>query len=145
MNYAALENKITNNNNSYFVVRDTEYPVEDLKRNWSATVGGMSLEGCSAFETLEAAEAADKDYYQSDKVTHEYRYHPAHKGYCCVHYEGLGAFVLDVENLKEAIKVALEYEDNLVCTMEAGDGCFCASQVLSFHKVRAGRYIFEIG
>ena len=84
------------------------------------------------------------NYYDSDVVKHDYRFHPAHNGFCAVHYEGLGAFEVENEDLKEAIKEASEMEDGLACTSEAGDGHFFAQDVLSFHKVREGRYIFEI-
>lgn len=144
--YQALENKISNSNETYFVVRDTDHPAEDLVRGWSAEIGGISLEGCYAFETLESAIEADKEYHQTESQQKEWRFHPAYKGFCPVHYEGLGAFQLYAENVKDAIKEANEYsaENDLVLTSESGDGCFMSYQVVSFHKVRDGRYIFEL-
>jgi hypothetical protein len=144
MTYSELENKITNNKDSYFVVRDTDHPVEDLERNWSSFVGGRGSCGEGPFVSEE--DAIKSELYQTgnDKPKHEYRYHPAHEGYCIVHYDGLGAFQLESETIEEAIAEADEKRDYLAVTSDAGDGHFYAEQVLSFHKVREGRYIFEI-
>lgn len=143
MNFAELENKIDNTDGSYFVVRDTDHPVEDLERNWSTFCGGVHPNlGDFAYDTEDQAKQAEIDFY--GKVESEFRFHPAHNGFCVVHYEGLGAFELESEVLEIAIKEAKEYEDDLACTTESGNGHFFANQVLSFHKVRDGRYIFQI-
>ena len=135
MEYKELENNITNSDDSYFVVRDTNHPIEDLKRNWSAACGGVNpYNGDFAYVSLEEAIEADKKWNESDKPQHEYRFHPAHDGWCMVHYEGLGAYQLEAETLEEALKEADEYEENLACTSECGDGHFLAHQVVSFHK-----------
>ena len=147
MNYSELENKVTQNNDSWFVVRDTDHPIEDLKRNWSTFLGGVHPStGDFAYDTEEQAIEADKSWHQEEEAKDEYRYHPAHEGFCLVHYEGLGAFQLEAESIKEAIKEAKELSNNndLAVTSEAGDGHFYANQVISFRKVREGRYIFEI-
>jgi len=134
--YTALENKISNSTETYFVVRDTDHPVEDLLRNWSSTMGGVNYQGDFAADTLE----------ETENYEGEYRYHPAHEGFCIVDYEGLGAFCLDAENVKEAIIEANEYSErnNLACCGGSGDGCFESHEVVSFHEVRSGRYIFEL-
>ena len=129
---------------TYFVVRDTDHPQEDLDRNWSSFAGGWdnSLSGMS-FETVEQAKEADLSEAEWNTDC-EYRFHPAFDGFVKVHYEGLGAFVLESETLESAIEEANNYEDGLAVTMESGDGHFYAQDVVSFHKVREGRYIFEI-
>lgn len=121
---------------SYFVVRDTDHPQADLDRNWSSTVGGVNYNGDFAFASLEEAQEKDPN--------HEYRFHPAHDGFAIVDYEGLGAFALESEGLAEALVDANEYEDDLACCLGSGDGHFFAHEVKAFHKVREGRYIFEL-
>ena len=134
--YRALENIISNNNDSSFVVRDTDHPAEDLLRNWSSTVGGVNYEGDFAKETIE----------ETENLEGEYRYHPAHDGFCVVDYEGLGSFQLEAKTITEAIDEANKYsvENDLTLTYGSGDGHFYAEDVISFHKVRNGRYIFEL-
>ncbi len=128
---------------TYFVVRDTNHPQEDLERNWSTPCSGFSSElAGSVFNTKEEAEEAEIKYF--GQVEHEFRYHAAHESFVELHYEGLGAYVLDSETIEEALIEANNYHDDLACTMEAGDGHFYAQDVVSFHKVREGRYIFEI-
>ena len=129
--------------NTYFVVRDTNHPEEDLQRNWSAPAGGFSSElAGETFTTKEDAEKAEINFF--GQVEHEFRYHPAYDSFVEFHYEGLGAFVLDAETIDEAIKEASNFRDLLACTMESGDGHFYAEDVVSFHKVNDSRFVFEI-
>lgn len=131
--------------NTYYVVRDTSHPQEDLNRNWSAFASG-SCNGELGGETEKEA----KENYASqiginvEEVDCEFRFHPAYNEFVAVHYEGLVGYVLDSENLEDALIEADNYEDGLAVTMEQGDGHFFAEDVVSFHKVREGRYIFEI-
>lgn len=127
---------------TYFVVRDTFHPEEDLKRNWSSFAGGWDHEyaGMAASSEDEAASWDEKLGINR----RQYRYHPAYEGYVVMHYEGLGAESLDVDNLNDALKLAAEYEDGLAISVEAGSGHFYAEDVVSFHRVRDGRYVFEI-
>lgn len=125
-----------------FVIRDTYHPEEDLKRNWSAPAGGWDNElGGLSFSSEQ--EAADKDIEISGE-RREYRYHPAYDGFVLVHYEGLGAWALEADTLEDAIKEAEGVESGLAVTMEAGNGHFYGQDVIAYHKVREGRYIFEI-
>jgi hypothetical protein len=129
--------------NSYFVVRDTDHPEDDLKRNWSSFLGGWDNElGGIAFDSEEEAAEADMNVNGGERRT--YRYHPAYDGYVLVHFDGLGAYALDSDNLNDALKEAKDFEDDLNITMEQGNGHFYANQVISFHKVKDGRYVFEI-
>lgn len=130
---------------TYFVVRDTDHPQEDLDRNWSAFASG-SCNGELGGLTEEKAKAnyASQIGIESDEVDCEFRFHPAYSEFVAVHYEGLGAYVLEAESLDEAIQETNDYEDGLAVTMGSGDGHFYAQDVVSFHKVREGRYIFEI-
>lgn len=128
---------------TYFVVRDTNHPQEDLDRNWSSLVCGFSSELAGrVFDSKEAAEEAEIEYF--GQVEHEFRFHPAFNSFVEVHYEGLGAWSLDAETLEEAISEAEKTEDLLATTMGTGDGHFFAEDVVSFHKVREGRFVFEI-
>ena len=128
---------------TYFVVRDTNHPESDLKRNWSAPIGGFSSElAGSIFNSKEEAEKAEIKYFGG--IEHEFRFHEAYGSFVEVHYEGLGAYCLDSETLEEAIEEAANYRNDLAVTTTAGDGHFYAEDVVSFHKVREGRYIFEI-
>ena len=146
MNYAELENKITNNEYSRFVVRDTYHPAEDLERNWSSFLGGIGYCGEGPFSSEEEAIERELERTGKDEPEHEYRYHPAHEGYCIVDYDGLGAFRLESETVEEAIKEADEYSEknDLAITLGDGDGHIFAEQVISIHEVREGRYIFEV-
>jgi hypothetical protein len=130
---------------TYFVVRDTDHPREDLDRNWSAFAGG-SCNGELGGSTEEEAREnyASQIGIEADEVYCEFLFHPAYGEFVAVHYEGLGAYVLEAESLEEALTEANDYEDGLAVTMESGDGHFYAQDVVSFHKVREGRYIFEI-
>lgn len=130
---------------TYFVVRDTEHPQEDLNRNWSAFAGGSANGELGGSTEDEARENyASQIGIEANEVDCEFRFHPAYGEFVAVHYEGLGGYVLDSETLEEAIKEADEYMEGLAVTMESGDGHFYAEDVVSFHKVREGRYIFEI-
>jgi hypothetical protein len=128
-----------------FVVRDTNHPAEDLERNWSAWAGG-SENGEQGGATKEEA----RENYAShlgieiSEVNRQFRFHPAYGEYVTFHYEGLGAFALEAETLEDAIKEASIFEEDLAVTMEAGDGHFFAEDVISFHEVAPGRYVFEV-
>lgn len=130
---------------TYFVVRDTFHPEADMERNWSAFAGG-SCNGEVGGSTEEEAKAnyANHLCIEINEVDCEFRFHPAYMEYVAVHYEGLGAFALDANTLEGAMNEADNYEEGLAVTMDAGDGHFYAEDVVSFHKVRDGRYIFEI-
>ncbi len=126
-----------------FVVRDTNHPQEDIARNWSSFAGGFCDElAGSDFQTIEEAEEAETNLYGC--VEHEYRYHPAYACFVQVDYEGLGAFALEAETLESALIEANDYEENLAVCTEAGDGEFQAHEVIAFHEVRPGRWIFEL-
>ena len=133
------------NKNTYFVVRDTYHAQEDLNRNWSAFAGG-SCNGEDGGATEEDARYnfAFQIGIEYDEVNCEFRFHPAYDEFVAVHYEGLGAYLLESESLEEAIQEANDYSEGLAVTMESGNGHFFAQDVVSFHKVREGRYIFEI-
>lgn len=134
-----------NTENTYYVVRDTYHPKEDINRNWSAFAGGScngELGGASAEEAKE--NYASQIGIEVEEVDCEFRFHTAYDLFVAVHYEGLGAFVLDSETLEEALEEANNYKDGLAVTMESGNGHFYAQDVVSFEKVREGRYIFEI-
>lgn len=128
---------------TYFVVRDTFHPAEDIQRNWSAPVGGFSTE-LAGMEFGSKEEAENKEIEVFGAVEHEFRFHPAYDSFVEFHYEGLGAYCLEAENLEEAIEEASTFEEGLAVTMEAGDGHFYAKDVVSFHEVREGRFVFEI-
>ena len=130
---------------TYFVVRDTNHAQEDLDRNWSAFASGScngELGGSTEDEAKE--NYASQIGIEAHEVECKFKFHPAYSKFVAVHYEGLGAYYLESETLEEAIKEANEYADGLAVTMESGDGHFFAEDVVSFHKVREGRYIFEI-
>lgn len=128
--------------NTYFVVRDTWHPEADLKRNWSSFAGGWDNElGFTAFETAEKAAEADMEVSGQKRT---YRYHDKYQGFVCVHYEGLGAWALDAETLEEAIEEAKTKMQGLAETTEAGNGHFFAEDVVSYHQVHEGRWVFEV-
>ena len=131
--------------NTYYVVRDTDYPQEDLNRNWSAYAGG-SCNGESGGDTADNAkfQYASQIEIESDEVDCQFRFHPAYGEFVAVHYEGIGAYMLDSDTLGEAIKEADEYKEGLAVIMGPGNGHFFAEDVVNFYKVRPGRYIFEI-
>ena len=130
---------------TYFVVRDTDHPQEDLDRNWSAFASGScNGELGGANEEEAKANYASQIGIESDEVDCEFRFHPAYGEFVAVHYEGLGAYNLNAETIQEAIKEANEYMEGLAVTMESGDGHFYAEDVVSFHKVREGRFVFEV-
>lgn len=130
---------------TYFVVRDTNHPEEDLTRNFSSFSSG-SANGEEVGVTSQDAKEKFASHLGIDisEVSYEFRYHPAYDGFVAVHYEGLGAFCLDAESIEDAILEASNTRSMLACTMESGDGHFFASDVVSFHKVREGRYVFEL-
>lgn len=130
---------------TYFVVRDTIHPQEDLERNWSAWAGG-SENGEQGGETEEEARENYADHLGINicEVSCDFRYHPAYEEFVAVHYEGLGAFELNADNIEDALKEAAEYEEGLAVCMDEGSGSFDAVDCVGFHKVREGRYVFEI-
>jgi len=134
-----------NTENTYYVVRDTYHPQEDINRNWSAFAGG-SCNGELGGETeIEAKENyASQIGIEVEEVDFNFKFHRAYDKYVAMHYEGLGGYILSSETLEDAMIEAAEYEDGLAVTMEQGDGHFFAEDVVSFHQVREGRYIFEI-
>lgn len=123
-----------------FVVRATNHPAEDLKRNWSAEMGGGEL---GAFQSREDAIAYWKQNYYDSRMP-EFRFHPAYNGFVQVHYEGLGAFQLQAEDLNEAIEEAKSFDEFCACVSEAGDGHFYASDVVAYYEVKEGIYVFEL-
>ena len=128
-----------------FVVRDTNHPQKDLQRNWSSFAGGSCQGELGGLTELEAKKNyANHVGISMNEVTHEFRYHPAYEEFVMMHYEGLGAFVLESDNLEDALVEAANYSDDLAVCSESGNGHFFAEDCLSFHKVRDGRYIFEI-
>jgi hypothetical protein len=131
---------------TYFVVRDTYHPEEDLKRNWSATISGWDIEDMvgNIYETEEEARQAWEEGREDNMIKRTFRFHPAHNSFVPVHYEGLGAWLLDAETLEEAIEEAATYGDDLACTSESGNGHFYAENVVNFHQVREGKFVFEI-
>lgn len=131
---------------TYFVVRDTNHPKEDLERNWSAPVGGWAIGDFvdSNFQSADEAQSAWDKFFDGEGSKEIFRYHPAHGSFVAVHYEGLGAWLLDAETLEEAIEEAATYADDLACTSESGNGHFYANQVVSYHEVREGKWIFEL-
>ena len=133
------------NLDTYYVVRDTFHPQEDLDRNWSAFASGS----CNGELGGENEEEARKNYasqigIEPNEVDCEFRLHPAYNEFVAVHYEGLGAFILEAETLEDAMNEAYNYEKGLAVTLGSGDGHFYAEDVVSFYKIREGRYIFEI-
>jgi hypothetical protein len=126
-----------------FVVRETSHPAEDLKRNWSAPCGGFSTEMAGLkFNNEEDAITYYEHFFES-KCPFEFRFHPAYNSFVEVHYEGLGAWELNADNISEAIEEAKKFKQCAV-TMDAGSGHFCAQDVVSFTMVSEGKYIFEI-
>ncbi|BDD13159.1 hypothetical protein FUAX_55910 (plasmid) [Fulvitalea axinellae] len=136
---------------THFVVRDTDYPEEDLKRDFSSPMGGFfRMDFFDVFESMEAFEARKEELLDEGwdaQVLNDMdvRFHPAYDGYVEVHYEGLGAWLLESENLADAKEEAENYsKHHLGLTDDAGDGHFYAKDVVSYHEVRSGRYVFEI-
>ena len=131
---------------TYFVVRDTCHPEEDLKRNWSASVGGWDIGDFidSNFQSAEEAQQAWSKFNDYEGPSRTFRYHPAHSSFVPVHYEGLGAWSLEAETLEEALKEAATYGDDLACTSESGDGHFYTENCINFYEVREGKYVFEL-
>lgn len=133
---------------SIFVLRDTNYPAEDLKRNWSAFAGGS----CNGEEGGVTADEARENFANQigvdcSDVENEFKFHPAYNEFVAVDYEGLGAFELEAETLEEAIEEAkAEYtqSESLACCVESGSGHFYAEDCISFHKLSDSRYIFEV-
>ena len=130
---------------TYFVVRDTDHPQEDLNRNWSAFAGGSS-QGEEGGDTREDAirNFANHIGVDASEVSNDFRYHPAYEEFVMVDYDGLGAFELESESLEDALIEANNYEDGLAVCTESGDGHFYTEDCVAFHKVREGRYVFEI-
>lgn len=134
---------------TYFVVRDTNHPKEDIERNWSAVIGGWDGDfSGSVFQSKEACQQAWEEFHDVERggvaPKRDFRFHPAYNSFVPVHFEGLGAWMLEAESLEEAIKEAASFDDDLACTSEKGDGHFYASQVVSYHEVREGKWVFEL-
>lgn len=133
---------------TYFVVRDTNHPTEDIKRNWSSVIGGWDVSYFvgNIYNTEDEAKTAWFDFHDGEEYAPKrcFRFHPAYGSYVPVHYEGLGAWILDAENISDALTEAALFGDDLACTCDKGDGHFFAEDVVSFHEVRPGKYIFEI-
>ena len=127
---------------TYFVVRDTDHPMEDLQRNWSAFAGGSCNGEDGGATPQEAAEAYED--HNGSSFGGDFRHHPAHGECVAVDYEGLGAFYLESETVEEAINEATSFREGLAECMESGDGHFDAAECVAFHKVSDGRYIFEL-
>ena len=135
--------------NTIFVARETNHPEADLARNWSSPTGGFSYGDMTGF-TFDSAEAATA-YWNANLsdlgAAPTFRFHPAYNSFTEVHYEGMGAWNLDAETLEEAMVEATQHEQlagGLTVTCGAGDGHFMANEVVSFHKVYEGLYVFEI-
>lgn len=129
---------------TYFVVRDTNHPEEDIARNWSSFAGG-SEDGENGGYDADEARANYAELHGHDAANAvEFRYHPAYEEFVVVHYEGLGAWALEASNLEDAIKEAIDCDDCLASTFGAGDGHFYAEDVVGYHQAKHGRYVFEI-
>jgi len=146
-NITVLRQKTTNESDSYFVVRCTEHPAEDLERNWSAACGGFLNPNYFEpdCETREEADLAISESIENGYTPSEMRFHGAYDAFVEVHYEGLGAWELDAENLEEAIEEAMNTNGvDLVCTLGSGNGHFYKEDCLSYIQVSENIYIFEI-
>jgi len=136
-----------------FVARATSHPQEDLDRNWSAPMGGIFNGDFHICDTLEECremwEVYYGDYNDAPKFPEsKFRFHPAYNGFVEVHYEGLGAYALEAETLKEAQKeVTLRFKkaDEIGCIDDAGDGHFYANDCTNFFSTAIEDiYIFQI-
>jgi len=130
---------------NYYVVRDTNHPQEDLERNWSSFAGGS----CNGEQGGSTAEEAKENFASQidaeiEGVEEEFKFHPAYKEFVAVHYAGLGAYELASCSIEDALIEAALHGDGLAVTMDKGTGHFFAEDVVRFHKVREGRFIFEI-
>jgi len=137
---------------NYFV-RQTNHPEADLHRNWSAPVGG-ALEGESLGNTPEESfelylehhglDDADEDERQAAlKNAPEYRWHDAYQAYAQVHYEGLGGWLLNAEDVQSAMAEASRCSRNLTECSDEGDG-FHAERVEAYYHVIDDIYIFAV-
>lgn len=97
-----------------------------------------------AFASAEDAGAKWDAVYKGEVAAPSFRFHPAYGSFVEVHYEGLGAWCLDADTLGDALTEAADMDKDFTGTMEAGDGHFLAAEVVAFHQVRAGLYIFEV-
>lgn len=131
----------------YYVVRDTNHPYDDLARNWSGFLGG-SENGESSGQTEEEAYENYAAHLGIElaqvQATREFRFHPAHDAFVVVDFEGLGARALDSEDLESAMIEAAECPPNLAVCLGGGSGHFYAQECVNVHKVRDGRFIFEL-
>lgn len=142
-----------------YVARATNHPQEDLDRNFSSVIGGLSNEDFHVCESLEEAEAMWGKYYGFDvyesasKINpfdeSDWGYHEAYGGYVEIHYRGLGGYELDAESLEEAIEEAeKKYGGDvwgMACVVDSGSGHFYAEDCKSFHRTGIeGLWIFEI-
>jgi len=147
-NTTVLREKTTIESGTYYAVRCTEHPDEDLERNWSAACGGFLSPNyfephCETKE--EADRAIEEAIKKGDYTPNEMRFHGAYDAFVEVHYEGLGAWELNSENIEDAIEEAKKTNGvDLVCTLDSGSGHFHKSECLSYTKISDNIYIFEI-
>jgi len=136
-----------------YFIRQTNHPEADLQRNWSAPVGG-SLEGESLGQTAAKSlelylehhglDDADEDERQTAlKNAPEYRWHDAYQAFAQVHYEGLGGWLLNAQDLQSAIVEANRCSRNLTECSDEGDGFF-ADRVEGYYHVKDDIYIFAV-
>lgn len=142
-----------------YVARATNHPKEDLERNWSAVIGGLSnpdFHICSSIE--EAREMWNKYYrideYRVSKETNRFKeeewgYHPAYGGFVQVHYMGLGGYLLEAGDLEEAISEATERFGNdvfgMACVLDRGTGHFYSDACRAYYPAGPeGLWIFEV-
>ena len=86
-----------------FVIRESCDLAKDLERNWSSFCGG-GADGpiCGEDEADAIAQWCSFTGLPAEDAP-EMRYHNGIGGWCEVHYEGLGAWLLEAETLEEAI------------------------------------------
>lgn len=142
-----------------YIARATNHPCEDLERNWSSVIGGLSNEDFHICESLEEAKVMWERYYGFDIYEHAHKinpfdssdwgYHAEYGGYVQIHYRGLGGYELDAKNWEEAIREAeKKYSGDawkMACVMDCGSGHFYAEDCSNIYKTKIeGLWIFEI-
>jgi hypothetical protein len=137
-----------------FVARATYHIEEDLKRNWSAPLGGFSngdLEG--KYDTPQQAADAYNAFFDTNKYSEKnFAYHPAYHNVVEIHYHGLGAWEIEgaesFEEAEELLKTEYRryYENpgDMAITDGEGDGHFYAQDVVDYKKVEDGLYIIQV-
>lgn len=138
-----------------FVVRATEHIEEDLKRNWSAPLGG-SFHGdfCDRYfdSPEDAAEAYNKYFWSEEYKANMFAFHPAYNTFVQIHYYGLGAWEIEgAATMEEAEQLLREnhggYYNNpemLACTDGKGDGHFYAEDVVRYKEIKEGLFLIEV-